>query len=282
MVSKDQGGEMYGTGTVHYETFRNGSTTYFNSSRFFPESVRRDVFALYGFVRVADNFVDSVPQDADGFHRFVDHYHRALERGTDDDPIIGAYVELSRRKRFDPKWTDAFLRSMAMDLTRKQHRTLPESLAYIYGSAEVIGLFMAQIMDLDSSAREAAQMLGRAMQYINFIRDIAEDNSLGRIYLPISETSLESLDEAYLRENSEEFVTFIHSQLQRYMTWQAEAEAGYPLIPRRYRIPIKTAGDMYKWTGQQIAENPFIVFRRKVKPNRARIVFSGLFNAIYC
>ena len=72
LVNKDQGGVMYGSGTVHYETFRNGSTTYFNSSRFFPETVRRDVFALYGFVRVADNFVDSVPQDADGFYEFVD------------------------------------------------------------------------------------------------------------------------------------------------------------------------------------------------------------------
>lgn len=273
---------MYTAGTVHYETFRTGSKTYFNSSRFFPEAVRGDVFTLYGFVRTADNFVDRVPQDADGFNAFVERYRAALGGTVVDDPIIDSYVELAERKRFDPEWTEAFLHSMRLDLVKSHHLTLTESLEYIYGSAEVIGLFMAQIMDLGAEARDAARMLGRAMQFINFIRDIAEDNELGRIYLPLSESTLPSLDEAAARDHADEFVTFIHAQLQRYMMWQAEAEAGYAMIPRRYRIPIKTAGDMYKWTGQRIAADPFVVFQRKVKPNRARIVFSGLFNAIHC
>ncbi|MDA3947743.1 MAG: phytoene/squalene synthase family protein [Spirochaeta sp.] len=273
---------MYAAGSVHYETFRNGSKTYFNSSRFFPEDVRRDVFALYGFVRTADDFVDRVPQDRDGFTGFVNRYRAALHGPASNDPIIDSFVELSRRKGFDPAWTDAFLHSMASDLDTSRHETIDASLAYIYGSAEVIGLFMSRIMNLDAGAENAAQMLGRAMQFINFIRDIAEDNKFGRIYLPISESSLNSLDEAETRVHGEEFVAFIHAQLQRYMMWQEEAEAGYGLIPRRYRIPIKTAGDMYKWTGQQIAENPFIVYNRKVKPHRARIVFSGLFNLVSC
>lgn len=273
---------MYTTGTIHYETFRNGSKTYFNSTRFFPEAVRKDVFALYGFVRTADNFVDQTPQDVEGFNNFVERYREALSGEHVDDPIIDAFVALSRRKKFDPAWTDSFLESMEMDLRVSRHTTLEQSLRYIYGSAEVIGLFMAQILDLEPAAQDSARMLGRAMQFINFIRDIAEDNRLGRIYLPISESDLTSLEESYLRTRSDEFVAFIHAQLQRYMMWQEEAESGYALIPRKYRIPIKTAGDMYKWTGQQIAYDPFIVFDKKVKPNRARIVFSGLFNAIHC
>lgn len=273
---------MYAVGSVHYETFRNGSKTYFNSSRFFPEDVRRDVFALYGFVRTADDFVDRVPQDRDGFTDFVDRYRDALTGTPSQDPIIDSFVELSRRKEFDPAWTDAFLYSMASDLETSRHETIDQSLAYIYGSAEVIGLFMARIMNLETGAENAARMLGRAMQYINFIRDIAEDNRFGRMYLPISESPLHSLDETETRARRDEFVDFIHAQLQRYMMWQEEAEAGYNLIPRRYRIPIKTAGDMYKWTGQQIAEDPFIVYDRKVKPHRARIVFSGLFNLVSC
>ena len=58
------------TAELHYETFRQGSKTYFNSTRFFPEPVRSDVFLLYGFVRTADDFVDAVPQDRNGFERF--------------------------------------------------------------------------------------------------------------------------------------------------------------------------------------------------------------------
>ncbi len=272
---------MYSSQTVHYETFRNGSKTYFNSSRFFPADVRKDVYSLYGFVRTADNYVDSIPQDSKGFYNFVERYRTALQDGTQTgDPIIDEFVELAGRKGFDESWTDAFLHSMEMDLKKSRHVTIEESLQYIYGSAEVIGLYMAEILDLSPEAQGSAMMLGRAMQYINFLRDIAEDNSYGRIYLPISESLLQSLDEKYVREHSDDFIDFVHSQLQRYMMWQDEAEKGYRMIPKRYRVPIKTAGDMYKWTGQQIADDPFIVFDHKVKPNRARIVFSGLFNTL--
>lgn len=273
---------MIETGTLHYETFRNGSTTYFNSSRFFPPAIRERVYILYGFVRVADNFVDSVPQDPDGFARFELAYRHALAGTPANDPIIDPYVELCRTAHFDPTWTDAFLDSMRMDLHKNVHATLPESLEYIYGSAEVIGLFMARILELSEEAMHAARMLGRAMQFINFIRDIAEDNTLGRIYLPISETELEDLSEETARRHPDQFVDFIRAQLQRYMEWQEEAEAGYHHIPRRYRIPIKTAGDMYKWTGQRIAADPFVVFERKVKPHRARIVSTGILNMVSC
>ena len=270
------------TAAVHYETFRQGSRTYFNSTRFFPEPVRSDVFLLYGFVRVADNYVDSVPQDRAGFEAFVERYYRALSSGPAGDPIIDGFVELSARRGFEERWVEAFLKSMRMDLSKRVHATLPEALEYIYGSAEVIGLFMARIMQLNEDASHAARLLGRAMQYINFIRDIAEDNRLGRTYLPISETTLPDLSEETAGEHREEFRRFIQAQLDRYLEWQAEAEMGYHLIPKRYRVPIKTAGDMYKWTGQTIASDPFVVFDRKVKPNRARIVFTGLFNAICC
>lgn len=270
------------THAVHYETFRDGSKTYFNSTRFFSEPIRTDVFLLYGFVRVADNYVDRIPQDAEGFESFVARYHAALAGTPAGDPIIDGFVELSQRHSFDPAWTQAFLASMRMDLTKSVHATLPESLEYIYGSAEVIGLFMARIMGLDDGASHAAMMLGRAMQYINFIRDIAEDITLGRTYLPISETSLNDLSEDTARAHPDEFRRFVRAQLDRYLEWQAEAEAGYKLIPRRFRVPIKTAGDMYKWTGARIADDPFVVYDRKVKPNRARIVFTGLFNTIIC
>ncbi len=84
---------------------------------------------------------------------------------------------------------------MEHDLSESSCETLEDVLTYIYGSAEVIGLFMARIMDLDEASFPYAAMLGRAMQYINFIRDIAEDNELGRRYLPLLDTSLVSLKE---------------------------------------------------------------------------------------
>ena len=265
---------------VHYQTFKTGSKTYFNSSLFFPRAAREDVFALYGFVRVADNFVDSVPQDPGGFGRFVESYEQALAGRPSGDPIIDAFVALARRKGFDPKWTRAFLYSMELDLTKKSYDTLEETLEYIYGSAEVIGLYMARLLDLDPASHPYAERLGRSMQYINFIRDIDEDRGLGRRYLPLRDTPLASLDPAYVREHPREFEAFLRHHLGYYKQWQREAEEGFRYIPRRSRIPIKTASDMYNWTARTIESDPMIVFRRKVKPSRGRILGRILLNTL--
>ena len=268
------------TATLHRETFKTGSKTYYNSSLFFPENVRRDVFILYGFVRVADNLVDSTPQDADGFYRFKNLYTHARSGKFVGDPIIDTFVDLIKRKEFDPAWVDAFLYSMELDLTKKTYDSLEETLEYIYGSAEVIGLFMARLLNLPMESYRYAEMQGRSMQYINFIRDIAEDETLGRRYIPLHGTSLQTLGQTEAEDNPEEFARFIRGQIDLYMKWQHEAEKGYALIPKRYRIPIKTASDMYTWTARQIERNPSVIFQRQVKPPKPRIIAQVLSNTL--
>lgn len=267
-------------GRTHKQTFRTGSKTYYNSSIFFPRSIRDDVYRLYAFVRVADDYVDQVPQDEVGFRRFVDRYRRAVSGEPANDEIIDSFVDLQRRKEWDHGWTDAFLHSMELDLTKRVYSTLDETLDYIYGSAEVIGLYMASLLSLDPESYHAAKMQGRAMQYINFIRDVDEDRRLGRTYLPTTDSGMDVLSESAARKNPGRFVSFIREQLERYSAWQREAEAGYRFIPRRYLIPIKTASDMYNWTAGKIADDPFVVFERQVKPRKPRVVARALRNAI--
>ena len=264
--------------------FRRGSRTYFNSTRFFPAAVRRDVHALYAFVRTADDFVDSTPQDAPGFEAFRRRYlDRREGRPGPAGPIIDGFVELSERRGFEPAWVDAFLDSMAQDLSRREYGTLDETLAYVYGSAEVIGLMMARIMGLEENASRPARLLGRAMQYINFIRDIREDLDLGRTYLPRDEilaAGLASLREDEARRSPEAFRAFVRGQVRRYRDWREEAAPGFALIPRRLRIPIRTAADMYEWTAGRIEADPFVVHGRKVRPSAGRIVSRGIRNLI--
>lgn len=257
----------------HEHIFRKGSKTYYFSSRFFPKAVREDVYTLYGFVRIADNLVDEHPVVPERFYAFREAYSTALRTGEQSgDLIIDSFLELQKRKGFDPAWTEAFLDSMQHDLVQSTCDTLDETLTNIYGSAEVIGLFMAKIMDLPEESYPAAAMLGRAMQYINFIRDIEEDNGLKRRYLPLTDTSLTSLDAASVRENPEEFKRFVRQEIKLYRSWQAEAAKGYHHIPRRYRIPIMTAADMYCWTAKEINKDPSIVFAQRIKPTRTRIL----------
>lgn len=262
------------------EAFRRGSKTYFNSAVFFPQAVRRDVFLLYGFVRTADDFVDAIPQDAQGFRTFRRRYEEArASGGLAGDPIIDSFLDVSRRKGFEDAWADAFLDAMEADLTKSRYETLDEVLGYIHGSAEVIGLFMAAIMGLAPEARGAAAALGRSMQYINFIRDVAEDNALGRTYLPLAGSGLADLREETARANPEAFVAFVRAQANRYREWQAHAEAGFGWIPWRCRVPIMTASRMYNWTASVIHRHPFVVYERKVKPTKPRIMAALCLNA---
>ena len=258
-----------------FTIFRQGSTTYFYSSLFFPTKIRKNVFILYAFVRQADNFVDQIPQDRSGFYDFKNRFEEAWNGKETNDIVIDSFVLLAKEKNFEKSWINAFLDSMEMDLTKRVYQTMDDTLEYIYGSAEVIGLFMARILGLVDRSFESAKYLGRSMQFINFIRDIDEDNSLGRLYFPQTELAkygLESLHYDCVKRHPDQFNSFIRAQIERYCGWQELAENGYDFIPKRYLIPIKTASEMYKWTAHQIAHDPFIIYRWKVKPMISQII----------
>lgn len=266
-----------------YSIFKGGSRTYFYSTIFFPKKVKEDVFVLYSFLRKADDYVDAIPQDAEGFYGFKERYYNALDGIITGDIVVDSFVKLLERKKFETSWVDAFLNSMEMDITTSKYETMKDLLVYLYGSSEVVGLFMAKIMNLPQESYDNARYLGRAMQYINFIRDISEDIELGRSYFPqkdLKSFNIESLNEEYTRKKPEEFNGFIRKQLEIYYSWQIKAEDGFSYIPFRYLIPIKTASDLYKWTGSQINKNPFVVYQRKVKPSIPNILYKVAFNSI--
>ncbi|MFY9637824.1 MAG: phytoene/squalene synthase family protein [Methanobacterium sp.] len=266
-----------------YTIFKKGSRTYFYSTIFFPKTVKKDVFTLYSFLRKADDYVDSIPQDTESFYAFKDRYADAKSGKVTGDVVIDSFMELSNRKNFENKWIDAFLNSMEMDIYKSTYQNMEELMNYLYGSSEVVGLFMAKIMDLPPESFIAARHLGRAMQYINFIRDISEDIELGRVYFPqddLEEFGLENLEKNHTTIRRDNFKGFIRKQLETYNLWQIEAEKGFKFIPYRYLISIKTASDMYKWTAREIERDPFIVYKKKVKPSTSKVVLNVFSNSL--
>ena len=262
-----------------YTIFKQGSRTYFYSSLFFPKDVREDVFTLYSFVRTADDLVDQIPPQKSAFLAFKNRAKQALLGKHTGDLIIDSFAALFYKHTFQSQWIESFLQSMEADLTIKYYQNLDQIKQYIYGSAEVVGLMMAKILGLSPKANLSAQYLGRAMQYINFIRDIAEDQHLGRTYLPqedIERFGLKSLDFMHIKKQPQEFTRFISFELSRYQHWQKKASSGFIYIPKRYLIPIKTASDMYNWTAWQIARNPISIYEHKSKPSVARIMMTIL------
>ena len=256
--------------------FRRGSTTFYNSSRFFPADVRAEVTALYAFVRLADDFVDALPQDGEGFAAFRREYESAASGDSVEHPVIRAFVELAQRRRFEREWVDCFLDTMAQDLWKRDYATLEETLQYTNGSAEVVGLMMARVMGLSPDAEPYARLLGRAFQYVNFIRDTKEDALMGRTYLPrdeMREAGLRDLSPESAERHPEAFNRYVRAQIARYRAWQREGAEGFRFIPANSLAPIRTAAAMYEHTARVIERNPLVVFQRKVKPSKTRVLY---------
>tara|TARA_X000001036_G_C20672632_1_gene803025 strand:- start:735 stop:1655 length:921 start_codon:yes stop_codon:yes gene_type:complete len=261
--------------------FQRGSTTYYHSTKLFPTKIRKDVTTLYCFVRVVDDFVDAVPQDLESFNSFKDDYYKALSGKEVNNSIISNYIELSYRKGFESEWTDAFLKSMEMDTYKSEYNNLGELNDYLYGSSEVIGLMMNKVMNIDERAHDSARYLGKAMQFINFIRDIDEDLDLNRTYFPkdtLAKFGLEGLTRGEARRKPKQFRAFVRSQIKVYFDWQKKAETGFVYLPKRMRVAVKTASDMYMWTATKIYKNPFLVYDMQLKPAWNKVLLAGIKN----
>jgi len=271
--------------------FKKGSRTFYNSSRFFSKELRKKITIIYAFVRIADNYVDD---NSDiNFRRerlsalislfYLIYETEYLPNSKVGKFIIQPFVQLVKESKIEINDIQAFFDSMIMDLNGRRYKTIDETLEYIYGSAEVIGLMIAKILNLKDDAIQHAKELGRAMQFINFIRDIAEDEILGRSYFPqeeIRKFGLEAITFEEFQRNPQGFVNFMEFQLSRYRDWRKEAGKGFKYLPKVANIAIKTASNMYDYTADKITENPEIIFKGKVKPSKPKILIQGILNLI--
>jgi phytoene synthase len=121
------------------------------------------------------------------------------------------------------------------------------------------------------------------MQWINFVRDIEEDNALGRCYFPKTDLvkfGLTDLSQESAEKHPDNFKKFVQFEIERCRKWQAQANAGFSFIPRKSRVAIKTAADMYAWAANEIEKSPMLVFEGKLRPSRIRIFARLLTNSL--
>jgi phytoene synthase len=133
---------------------------------------------------------------------------------------------------------------------------------------------MAKIMRLPNASIHFAKMQGRAFEIINFMRDLNTDIAAGRNYFPLSEVKkfgLAKLDETNALKHPEEFKKFIRFQIKRYRLWQQDADKGLQFVPRRMKIAVHAAIDVYAWMAKKIDKDPYIVFEKRIKPRRTRV-----------
>jgi phytoene synthase len=263
-----------------FDIFKESSQTYYYSSWFFESDVQEAVAKLYAFVRMADNFVDAIPQDAEGFQKFRNEY----EKKGHARPVIRAFWRLEQKYNFDSSWTTAFLDSMEQDLSKRKYESMQDVKLYMYGSAEMIGRMLCEIFDLPDNAHESGQILARGMQYINFLRDIPEDLTYERTYIPqqiLQKHNIQSLKQEHVHNSPRAFETMMKQELARGQEWLRKGSEGFRFLPTRTEIAVATATDMYNWTANQIRENPFIIYENKVKPSIYQVIYAGIKRSVY-
>jgi len=172
-------------------TTKGYSTSFSSAIRLLHQDMRQPVYNIYGFVRFADEIVDTFHQYDKGLllADFKKETYAAIERGISLNPILNSFQQTVNEYNIDHALISAFFRSMEMDLSQKNYDTRNFN-EYIYGSAEVVGLMCLYVFcegkkELYELLKVSARSLGAAFQKVNFLRDIKADyNDLCRMYFP--------------------------------------------------------------------------------------------------
>lgn len=176
---------------VSKRTTKKYSTSFSLGILALKPAIRPAIYAIYGYVRLADEIVDSFH----GFHkekllnRLKEETNNALEEGIALNPILQSFQETVRKYKIDKQLIDQFLNSMEMDLKKIDYNSDLYN-EYIFGSAEVVGLMCLQVFTNGNKTqyeelKPYAMKLGSAFQKVNFLRDLKDDyQTLGRTYFP--------------------------------------------------------------------------------------------------
>lgn len=168
------------------------STSFSMATKMLSPKVRIAIYNIYGFVRFADEIVDSFHDynKEELLTQFEKDYYKAKKDGISLNPVLNSFVHTVKQYNISNDLIDAFLNSMKADLHKNSYKTEAEYKAYIYGSADVVGLMCLKVFvngnqQKYDELKVAAMRLGSAFQKVNFLRDLKEDiNVLNRSYFP--------------------------------------------------------------------------------------------------
>ncbi len=269
--------------------------TFFLATRLLEPWQRPAVHALYGFARGADDILDdfdtrSPEQRAQQLQQLSTRLFNSLveNRCGDANPTLIAVVHTARR--YDIGWDlfDDFLASMRMDLTVTDYPDRASLERYMYGSAEVIGLQLLPVLGTVGPREEAAPYaaaLGKAFQLTNFLRDVDEDLSRGRVYLPADELAAHGVDRELLnwcqinRRTDARLRAALADQHAITRAVYEQARPGIKALAPASRPCVSAALTLYSEILERIEAIDFEIFAQRAtvgKPRRLAVAAAGL------
>ena len=238
------------------------STSFSTAVKMLAPSIQQDIYNIYGFVRFADEIVDSFHDynKEELFEIFENNLEQALKHKISLNPILNSFQYTVNKYDIPNELIDAFMKSMKLDLTKTEYKTQEEYNEYIFGSADVVGLMCLKVFvkgddQLYDTLKNSAMRLGSAFQKVNFLRDLKADfEDLSRTYFP--DTDLNQLDEA--------------SKLKIIQEIEADFRAGYEGIvnlPIDAKFGVYTAYVYYKKLLSKLKNTP----SAEIKNTRIRV-----------
>jgi len=238
------------------------STSFSLATKMLSKSIRQDIYNIYGFVRFADEIVDSFHNynKEELLNNFGKELKYSLEKKISLNPILNSFQKTVHKYNIDIKLINAFLKSMRWDLNKKQYLDKSEFDEYVYGSADVVGLMCLKVFvegdnKMYEELRIPAMALGSAFQKVNFLRDLKEDHEgLNRSYFP-------NLNFENFNEESKLII------LKEIQSDFSKAIEGIFNLPNSARFGVYTAYKYYLKLLNKLRRTPPI----KIKSTRIRV-----------
>ncbi|MCM8568048.1 phytoene/squalene synthase family protein [Gramella jeungdoensis] len=234
------------------------STSFSLATKMLAPSIRQDIYNIYGFVRFADEIVDSFHDynKEELFNDFEKELHRAIKDRISLNPILNSFQETVHKYGIEKDLYEAFMDSMRLDLHKSEYLNIEEYRQYIYGSADVVGLMCLKVFVKGDKKRyeklkNSAMSLGSAFQKVNFLRDLKADyEDLSRSYFP-------NVDLSQLNEmNKEEIIREIEDDFHKGLK-------GIAQLPVEAKFGVYTAYIYYKKLLQKLKKVPSLEIRKR-------------------
>jgi phytoene synthase len=238
------------------------SRTFYMASSLLPAEKRQAARALYAFCRVSDDLVDR-PRNNPG-QLLADWRQRTINSQTAYlDYVAIAWDHTSRQFCIPWLYAEQLLDGVEMDLNQTRYGTFPELAGYCYNVASTVGLMSMHIVGFDRGEAIAyAIRLGCALQLTNILRDVGEDWTLKRVYLPQDELSAFGLSEEDLQNGvvTDNWREFMRYQIQRTREFYQSALPGITFLDNDGRFAIGAAAELYRAILTSIEKNDYDVF----------------------
>tara|TARA_B100001989_G_scaffold250121_1_gene226651 strand:+ start:209 stop:1048 length:840 start_codon:yes stop_codon:yes gene_type:complete len=238
------------------------STSFSLATKMLDSSIRNHIYNIYGFVRFADEIVDTFHNypKKELLDRFEEDLFYSIKNKISLNPILNSFQKTVNIFDIDHKLIKAFLKSMRWDLKKNIYKTDKEYKEYIYGSADVVGLMCLKVFvkgkkEDYENLKSSAMALGSAFQKVNFLRDLKNDfQNLERVYFP-------NVDFSQFDEKTKSII------IKEIETDFAHALSGIFKLPSEARFGVYTAYKYYTKLLAKLKSTPSV----KIQNNRIRV-----------